>query len=112
MAQPPCYDGCGRPAEGYSAYCGQCQARHRDPRPIPPASPLCLCAGCGEMFANRSTFDRHQSQGETTVCHDPASLGLVRDGAGTWATPAGLAARAAVAGRLPRSRTHTGTHAA
>lgn len=46
------------------------------------------CAGCHETFTSVSAFDRHQTlDGAGSVCHDPATRGLVRRDGGLWAWP-------------------------
>lgn len=79
MDQPYCFDGCGRRASGYSAYCAQCQGKHVRQGPEPRGQE-CLCAQCLQLFTSVSAFDRHQTiMGGETVCADPRTADR-RDG--------------------------------
>jgi len=55
------------------------------------------CRACGHVFGTLTVFDRHQTADYTrspaVACTAPEALGLVRDGFGTWQTPAGLIRR-------------------
>jgi hypothetical protein len=55
------------------------------------------CAACSEEFSGLTAFDKHQTTDygspKPVTCHDPASVGLVRDRNGRWGSPADEAAR-------------------
>ena len=57
----------------------------------------CQCSPCGRSFAGVGAFDRHQdvnySRRPAVVCLNPATLGLVRNGAGRWGAPLDAAGR-------------------
>jgi hypothetical protein len=55
------------------------------------------CAACSEEFSGLTAFDKHQTTDygspKPVTCHDPASVGLVRDRNGRWGFPATEASR-------------------
>lgn len=59
------------------------------------------CAACGEPFTGLTAFDKHQTtdygSAKPVTCHDPASVGLVRDRNGRWGSPATDDSRARLA---------------
>ena len=57
-----------------------------DPREAKLSGNKCFCTGCGEYFNSVGAFDAHQRVNEP--CIDPSTIGMEKNGAGFWRTPA------------------------